>query len=615
MSQSQIFELEQLYFLAKESYYAGEPIMSDDEFDSIEQQLLTAGSTAPHIVGANDRKAKYSHPSAMLSLAKYQATLSGIPPTESAVAWMKSAGDTTYTASPKFDGNAANVIYQNGKLLQILSRGVGNKGRDITDKVRHRVPETIHLDGTVEIRGEVLLSMDVFNKKYSSFKNPRNLVAGILNRDDNPAETIADIDFVPVEVRHHTANGMAHIDLADFLSTWNFTRPFFTYLFPDAQSFEETYKMLEDYRKTKSPYQLDGFVIKTSIGLRAQLGENSHDPNWAIAIKFPPKEAITTIKSISWQFGKTGELTPVAIMESIDLDGSTVSRATLFNYGYLINKGAYPGATVAIAKSGDIIPQITRVIAGGDAAQMNHPENCQCGAKLVVDGIHLMCPADDCSVKNWHKFYAGVRSFGLDGVGGALIQQFWNAGFRNALDLLNPAKMDRATLVKKGVKDSKVLDNMFKELAKVKELRPRDIIYTMGVDGMGNTIATQLGNYLSDMPYDFKGLEKAVIAGFEPGGSKRKQYEALLAEVKTFVTIVMPEKIAEGSIGCEFTGSPKSAGFKTKEEFLSAAKAKGYHHTSLKDAKVLFVDDLNSSSSKMVTAKAKGIKIMLFTEM
>ena len=609
---SQIFELEQLYLQAKDAYYAGTPIMSDDEFDRIEQELLSAGSTAPHIVGADDRKAKYTHPSSMLSLAKYQATIDGIPPTAQAIAWMLSTKGNIFEATPKFDGNAANVIYTNGKLLQVLSRGADNKGRDITDKVKHSVPAAIDILGTVEIRGEVVLKVSTFNEKYSAFKNPRNLVAGILNRDDNPAETIADIDFVPVEVRQHTDNGINYVDFEKFLSTWEFNKPFITTF--KANDFESVYKLMEDYRINKSPYQLDGFVIKTETSLRTILGENSHDPNWAIAIKFPPKEAITKIISISWQYGKTGELTPVAVMDPIDLDGSTVSRAALFNYGYLINKGACPGAIVAIAKSGDIIPQITRVITAGDISKINHPDKCQCGAVLKIEGIHLFCPSDDCSVKNWHKFYLGVRSFGLDGVGGALIQQFWKAGFTSPLEFLDPQKMDRKRLISLGVKDGKILDNMYKELAKVKELRPKDIIITMGIDGMGNTIATQLGNYLSDVPYDFKGLEKAVIAGFEPGGAKRAQYERMIEQVKSFVTIVMPEKISADSIGCEFTGSPKSAGFKTKEEFLAAAKAKGYHHTSLKDAKVLFVDDLNSSSSKMTAAKAKGLKIMLYSE-
>jgi hypothetical protein len=226
----------------------------------------------------------------------------------------------------------------------------------------------------------------------------------------------------------------------------------------------------------------------------------------------------------------------------------------------------------------------------------------------------LHCPSDDCAVKEWFKFYLGVRSLDLDGVGGALIKQFWNAGFRNALELLDPVKMDRATLVSKGVKDGKILDNMLKEIAKITELTPQGIIITMGIPGMGYTTAKQIGNYLSGVKHNFSGLEKSVITGFEPGGRKRITYETILENIKPFVKIVLPETISADSIPIEFTGSPKSFGYKTKEEFLSYAKIKGYHHTGLKEAKILFTDDLNSSSSKMKTAKDKGIKIMLYSD-
>jgi len=606
---SKRFELEQLYFQAKEAYYSGETIMSDDEFDSLEQELIALGSTAPHIVGADDRKAKYSHPSPMLSLAKYQASLSGVPPTGAAINWMSKFGATSFEITPKYDGNAGNAIYQDGKLLQVLSRGNGTKGRDITDKVRHNLPETIDLKGTVEIRGEVVIKISTFNEKYSRFKNPRNYVAGVLNRDDNSQETLSHLDFVMLEVRQHN-DGEIHY-IAPRVPGFKHNAYIF---YCGSESFEATYHDMVDYRKT-SDYQLDGFVIKAPEGLRPVWGENSHDPNWAIAIKFPPKEATTKIKSISWQYGKTGELTPVAVMEPVDLDGSTVSRAALFNLGYLKEKGAYPGATVTVAKSGDIIPQIQRVLAPGNIAEFQHPDTCKCGNKLSVKGIHLICESATCDVKAWFKFYIGVSLLGLDGVGGAITKQIWKAGVTNAIDLLNPNKFNKEMLIRSGeFKAGKTLDNIFKELEKCKDLRPKDIILLMGVDGMGHTTAKQLGNYISGLPHNFSGLQKDVITGFEPGGSRRQEYEMMVESITPYINIILPEKISEDSISFEMTGSPKAFGFSTKEEFLKKAKEKGYHHTGLKDAKVLFVDDINSSSSKMKTAKVKGIKIMLYNE-
>jgi DNA ligase (NAD+) len=609
---SQRYDLEQLYFQAKEAYYSGEPIMSDDEFDHLEKELITLGSDAPYIVGADDRKAKYSHPSPMLSLAKFQATLAGDPPTAQAQSWMDKIGRASFEISPKYDGNAANAIYQNGELLQVLTRGTGSKGRDITDKVKHNLPQIIGILGTVEVRGEVVIKVSTFNEKYSEFKNPRNYVAGVLNRDENTQEVLADLDFIPLEVKIHSDEGITYT--SPNLPGFKF-HPYVSYIGGLPGQFEDAYAKMLDYRVNTCEYQLDGFVIKAPNDMRPNLGENSHDPNWAVAIKFPPKEAITKIVSISWQYGKTGEVTPVAVMEPVDLDGSTVSRAALFNYGYLKSKGAFPGATVAIAKSGDIIPQITRVVVSGSEENLNVPKNCKCGSELILRGIHLMCENPTCENVAFNMFSQGINQLDLDGVGGSMIRQLWNAGYRSPVEILNPNKFTRERLfANSDLKPGKLVDNMFKEIEKITELKPAEVVLMLGFPGMGGSSAKQVGNMLSGLKYNFSGLEKNVISGFEPGEKKRELYESAIAEISQFINIAMPEKIADDAIPYEMTGSPKSFGFKTKEEFVAAAKAKGFYHASLKEAKVLFVDDLNTSSNKMKTAQSKGVKVMLYSE-
>jgi DNA ligase (NAD+) len=523
---------------------------------------------------------------------------------------MKKFGATSFEITPKYDGNAANAIYQDGKLLQILSRGNGAKGRDITDKVRHNFPQTIKFGGTVEIRGEVVVKVSTFNQKYAQFKNPRNYVAGVLNRDENTPEVLADLDFIPVEVRIKKDNDIIYHEPATINGLKHY--PFLAYIEPE--EFESCFAAMTEYRKT-SEYQLDGFVIKAPEELRPHWGENSHDPNWAVAIKFPPKEAITTIKKISWQFGKSGAVTPVAVMEPVDLDGSTVSRAALFNYDYLKKMGAYPGARVAIAKSGDIIPQILRVVSPGNEKEFEHPTYCKCGSTLVKSGVNLICESESCYLVDWHKFSQGVNQLGLDGVGGSMIKQLFAAGYRSGLDLLNPTKFNREVLVSKGFKDGKILTNMLEQVSRVTELTPRKILLILGFRNMGGTTAGQIGNYLSGVDYSFHGLEKSVVSGFGPGETKRALYESAVASIQDYIKIVLPEKISADSIAYECTGSPKSAGFKTKEEFAKMAKDKGYHKVGLKDAAVLFTDDLSSSSSKMKEAEKRGIKILLYSDL
>ena len=155
---------------------------------------------------------------------------------------------------------------------------------------------------------------------------------------------------------------------------------------------------------------------------------------------------------------------------------------------------------------------------------------------------------------------------------------------------------------------------MFKEIAKIKDIHPMKLILCMGIDGMGHTVAKQLENYLTGLPYSFHGLQKDIIAGFEEGGIKRKHYNEIVAAVSKNVNIILPEQISANSIPFEMSGSPKSAGFKTKDEFVNAAKEKGYHHVGMSNAKVLFVEDVNNLSNKIKAAQNKGVKILSYSE-
>jgi hypothetical protein len=136
----------------------------------------------------------------------------------------------------------------------------------------------------------------------------------------------------------------------------------------------------------------------------------------------------------------------------------------------------------------------------------------------------------------------------------------------------------------------------------------------LGIRNMGNNTSKQVANYLSGVKYSFHGIEKAVIAGFGPGEPRRQLYEDAVAYIQPYIKILLPEQISDSAIGCEFTGSPKAFGYKTKEEFLAHAKSKGYYHSGLKDAQVLFTDDVNASSSKMVAARKRGMRIVLYSE-
>lgn len=617
--------LEELFLKAKKGYYTGETIMSDEEFDILEEHLRSINSPVISIVGFDDenRNAKFNHPSKMLSLSKYQATVDGVPPTEAAVNWMKKLGFYTFESTPKFDGNAVNCIYRNGKLEAILSRGNGTAGRDYTSKLHTLVPSKIETPKNIEIieiRGEVVIPTKTFDQKYSQFKNERNFVAGILNRDDENTEVLNELVVMGVEIRCHKFDGkMDFLPIDEYFRKWNFNHkyPLYRYIFKP-ESFEETYQKMLDYRLNESPFRLDGFVIKAHEDYRLELGDNDHDPNWAVAIKFPPQEANTIISNIQWNFGKTGEYTPIAVMEPTSLDGTIVSRATMFNYGYVKKNGCFPGAEVTIAKSGDIIPQIVKVVNPNNNHDKNwHPTHCEkCGTELVIDDIHLICPNDLCEGKSYYKFINGFNQLGVDGSGGAAIEKLWNAGFTRAIDILDKEKFNYKNLIKSGeFKEGKTLKKLVEQVYAISEIKLNSLILMLGFDGMGSKTSVEVAKKIANQKFNFSGLEKRVVDGFENNQEKRNIVENAIELLKNNnIQIIYPEVFSDNDITFEMTGSTKAFGYKTKNEFINYLKNKGYRHTGLKEAKILFTDDLSSSSSKMKEATKRGVIIKLYDD-
>lgn len=618
--------IEDLYLQAKKAYYKGEPIMSDDEFDRLEEHLKAENSPVLDIVGFDDedRNAKFNHPSKMLSLAKYQASLDGTPPTQQATAWLKKFNHNSYEATPKFDGNAVNYIYRNGKLQAVLSRGNGTAGRDYTTKLYNTAPSTINVSSDIEIievRGEIVIPTKTFDEKYSKFKNERNFVAGILNRDEDISNIVSDFVFMAVEIRAHKFNSTQEfLPIQEFFPKWNFNlgSPLMVLNF-QKNEFDCVYQKMLDYRLNECPFRLDGFVIKTSEEYRLAIGENSHDPNWAVAIKFPPQEAITTIKRIQWNFGKTGEFTPIAIMEPTALDGTTVTRATMFNYGYVKERGCFPGAEVSIAKSGDIIPQIQKVLKPSHNQNSDwYIKNCtKCNHELEIDGVHLICPNELCEGKKYYKFIQGFNQLGIDGSGGAMIKKLWQVGYTNAVQLFEKDKFTKEILINSGeFKEGKTLNSLLLQVNNIQEITIPKLLLMLGFDGIGRTTSKAIANQIANLDYDYFGLEKKVVSGFGIGEPKRLIVENAIEKlIANGIKVILPESVNTEDITFEMSGSPKSFGFNTKSEFVEYVKSKGYRHTGLKEAKILFTDDITSTSGKMKDATKRGVIAKLYSDL
>lgn len=376
-----IRNLETQYLKAKVAYYEGNQIMSDAAFDVLEQELKGNGSKVIEQVGAKRKDFDFPHPHPMKSLSKLQTeSIDGVTnyQEEAFHQWFAKREAQMNKLnflvdhmhySPKFDGSAINIIYRGRNLESVLTRGDGLAGKDVTDRFRTHLPNDLLINelmnsenAIIEIRCEAVMRKTVFEKKYAAeFANARNIVAGIIGKDDFSLEKVADLTLVPV---HLLFDGV-HCDIKYLDEIINNTPILASCgsgtIRPTVKDYVYMMKYMEDFRET-SDFQLDGVVFSLPVEVREHLGENKHDPEWAIAIKFVPDEVVTPVIGIEWNLGKTGEFTPVVLLKPVQLAGTTVKRASGYNAGYIIKNRIQPGTIVSLHKSGDIIPEISQII-------------------------------------------------------------------------------------------------------------------------------------------------------------------------------------------------------------------------------------------------------------
>lgn len=374
-----------LYLDCKEKYYNGfESDLTDAQYDALEEKLKREGSKVPYIIGTKkliSKDEKHDHPTPMQSLEKVQVLNDDDLHLEESffkkiLAWMRKTVEVEF--SPKFDGNAINIVYRYGNLDKSLTRGDGEKGVDKTNKMKYIVPNKISDQSPlVEIRGEGLLKLSTFKEKYveeGQIKNARNVLAGLLGTDDLEFDKITDIKFAAysytklnhlgkIEYPHNT---MMDLHMMGFNHDYPIKTAYISVVGKSddelIEEFKKIYYDFKNYRENESEFLLDGIVMKYHESDREKAGITSHHPRWAMAVKFETEKVETTILDIEWSVGTTGELNPIAILEPIELLGTVVKKASLYNLGKIVENGTWPGAKVLIRKSGEIIPQVVTVL-------------------------------------------------------------------------------------------------------------------------------------------------------------------------------------------------------------------------------------------------------------
>jgi len=615
-------EMLDLYLKAKAAYYEGKDILTDSEFDELEAKIKAKdpNNKVLSVVGYSTKRFEYSHIEKMLSLEKIQVNDELDSEFEEILKWCnKTLTNEEFIIQPKYDGNSLSAQYENGKLIRVLTRGDGDKGFDVTDKIINIIPNQVDFKGDFEIRGECLVDINDFEiiNKDGKFKNERNFVAGVLSDTKNNKNS-NKLKFVTFTITNQKSDKYSNL-LSELEKKGFEISDFWFNKLSNVESIKKFYNKMNEYRKT-SKYRLDGFVIKVDdYSTREKLGFNKHHPLSEIAIKFPAKKGITKIIDIEWTMSSQGELVPTAILEPVYLDGSTVSRAYLANLKNAFNNDYLPSATIQVEKKGDIIPQITKLVEKSKKVDKESlkPTKCPfCNSDLeyTEDLTHIYCSNKMCPEMMVKKFYKGIQILKLRNIGPAMVKKLYEAGIKNLRELFNK-DLKPEKLIKNGdFKEGRALERLFESINSVKSIEYPDLLRIEQIEGVGQTISKMITKYYMEAQYSFSGFDKTII---EELTENKEKYFITLPKLwidETNIKITYPNyDNEEEKTKVILTGSPKSAGYPTKKYFLD--RFTDLEETkSFTEAKMLITNDKNSTSSKMKKAVKNGLEIKTYDE-
>jgi len=512
-----------------------DPEISDAEFDQLMNQLKKLEAEHPTLitpdsptqrVGGKPREGvvKAAHSSPMLSLDNTY-NVDDLRNWERRVHELSGRSDVDYVCELKLDGMSLALLYENGRLVRGITRGDGTVGEDVTLNVRtvRSIPLSIPkeklkaagIPADFEVRGEMLMPIAAFRKMnqqreekgLSSFANPRNATAGTVRQLEPSIVAQRHLDFFAYILLR---DGRTFIDRQ--WETLNALNAAGFKVNPSrklAKSFDEVWTFIEqeEVKREKLPYEIDGIVIKVDrTALQEELGYTGKAPRWAIAYKYAARAGITQIEGVLWQVGRTGKLTPVAMLKPVPIGGTTVSRATLHNPDEIERLGVKVDDWVEVERGGDVIPKVTRVVDDKDHPRghklIHVPEKCPvCGTKVVrTEGeVDYFCVNANCPAKLRETIlhFASRGVMNIDGMGEALVNQLTDRGLvKNVADLYKLTEDDLLSLERMGEKSAQ---NVLREIDASKKLPLERVIYGLGIRFVGERTAQFLAEHLGSM--------------------------------------------------------------------------------------------------------------------
>lgn len=476
-----------------------------------------------------------------------------------------------YVMEPKIDGLACSLIYENGKLVRAATRGDGVVGENVTANVRTirsipltlKVPEGEAVPELLDVRGEVYMPRQAFmrlneqraERGESEFANPRNAAAGSLRQLDPQVTASRSLSFFAYYLVGEGAQPK-HSESLALLARYGFK---VSENYKVVENIDEAIKYIGDFNELRQglSYDTDGAVIKVNdVYQQRILGATGKDPRWATAYKYPPEQAETTLEDIDWRVGRTGVLTPTAVLTPVKLSGSVISRATLHNEDFIRAKDIRIGDRVIINKAGEIIPEVLRVVAEkrtGDEKEVEIPSVCpECGWRVERQGEEaaIRCTNPHCPALGREGLihFVSRDAMNIDGCGPSVINALLDAGLvRDAADLYSLRKDDLLKLERMGEKSA---DNLLTALAESKKNELDKLLFALGIRHVGAKVARILATEFGSME-KLQQAQPEELAQIRDIGDKIAESAVTWLNVPANIDLV--ERLAAAGLTMTFT--------------------------------------------------------------
>lgn len=476
-----------------------------------------------------------------------------------------------YVMEPKIDGLACSLIYENGKLVRAATRGDGVVGENVTANVRTirsipltlKVPEGEAVPELLDVRGEVYMPRQAFmrlneqraERGESEFANPRNAAAGSLRQLDPQVTASRSLSFFAYYLVGEGAQPK-HSESLALLARYGFK---VSENYKLVENIDEAIKYIGDFNELRQglSYDTDGAVIKVNdVYQQRILGATGKDPRWATAYKYPPEQAETTLEDIDWRVGRTGVLTPTAVLTPVKLSGSVISRATLHNEDFICAKDIRIGDRVIINKAGEIIPEVLRVVVEkrtGDEKEVEIPSLCpECGWRVERQGEEaaIRCTNPHCPALGREGLihFVSRDAMNIDGCGPSVINALLDAGLvRDAADLYSLRKEDLLKLERMGEKSA---DNLLAALGESKKNELDKLLFALGIRHVGAKVARILATEFGSME-KLQQAQPEELAQIRDIGDKIAESAVTWLNVPANIDLV--ERLAAAGLTMTFT--------------------------------------------------------------